>query len=98
MSERTDRWLTVHAPVALSLIAILASGGVAFGATQSTTVTNKGAINALAEDIDKLEDRLISRLNHQDTRMDKILAILLEGRREAAPAVNDDAQEDATSR
>lgn len=92
MSERTDRWLTVHAPVALSLIAILASGGVAFGATQSKAITNTGAITALSEDIDKMEDRLISRLNHQDTRMDKILSLLLRH------PVDNDAQEDATSR
>jgi hypothetical protein len=96
MSEKTDRWLTIHAPVALSLIAILASGSVAFGATQSTTDNNAVQISELSEDLDKLEDRLILRLDRQDARLDKVINILLAGRQEAKPTANE--PEDATSR
>jgi hypothetical protein len=96
MSERTDRWLTVVAPVALSLIALLASGSVAFGATQSTAENNAVQISDLSEDLDKLEDRLILRLDRQEERLDKVISILLAGRPEAKPTTNE--PEDATSR
>jgi hypothetical protein len=96
MSERTDRWLTVVAPVALSLIALLASGSVAFGATQSTTENNAVQISDLSEDLDKLEDRLILRLDRQEERLDKVITLLLAGRPEAKPIANE--PEDATSR
>lgn len=96
MSEKTDRWLTIHAPVALSLIAIVASGSVAYGATQSTADTNTVQIADLSEDLDKLEERLILRLDRQDARLDKVINILLAGRPEAKPTAND--KEDATAR
>lgn len=83
MSEKANRWLKIHAPIAISLIALMATGGVAFGATQSTATNNTGAIGALAEDLDKLEDRIISRLNHQDTRMDRMLSLLIEEKEDA---------------
>jgi hypothetical protein len=70
MSEKTARWLTVHAPVALSLLAIMATGGVAYGATQSTSESNKDRIDAL-------EYTITSRFDKQDDRIDRIMEILI---------------------
>jgi hypothetical protein len=83
MSEKTERWLTVHIPVALSLIAIVASGSLAFGSTQTTAETNRGRIKSIEETIGAFENRLILRLDRQDARIDRVLEILADDHKDA---------------
>jgi hypothetical protein len=76
MSEKTDRWLTIHVPLALSLIAIIASGSVAYGATQTTASSNRDRIEAL-------EDTITARFDQQASRIDRVLELLVADRKDA---------------
>lgn len=83
MSAKADKWFSSYAPLALSVVAVIASGGVAFGATQKTADTNEMRLEAVLTKIEDVEQTLQHRMNRADERMDRILEILIEDRRVA---------------